>query len=170
VQTPSLSVKEVAAQLVLAAQVVKQSSRDCPARLAKMRAKSMVIPFLEMSISMRKRTPLMVRRVLGVEGTAAPEVVVETPEEVREAEPVGRVELLPAPPVTERVGRAEVELFPAPPVTPAGPVALAVELPEGRATPVEEVPAEEVPLKTSEVVELEALSWTRAKSVPGVSA
>jgi len=160
VQTPSLSVKEVAAQLELAAQVVKQSSRDSPARLAKMRAKSMVIPLLEMSISIKKRTPLMVRRVLGVEGTAAPEVVVETPEEVREAEPEGRV---------------EVEL-PAPPVTP-GRVALAVELPEppeGRATPVEEVlplvGAEVVPLKTSEVVELEALSWTRAKSVPGVSA
>lgn len=102
----------------------------------------------------------MVRRVLGVEGTAAPEVVVETPEEVREAEPEGRV---------------EVEL-PAPPVTP-GRVALVVELPEppeGRATPVEEVlplvAAEVVPLKTSEVVELEALSWTRAKSVPGESA
>ena len=158
-QTPSLSVKEVAAQLEVAAQVVKQSSRDCPARLAKIRAKSMVIPLLEMSISIRKRTPLMVRRVLGVEGTAAPEVVVETPEEVREAEPVGR---------------EEVEL-PAPPVTP-GRVALAVELPEppeGRETPVEEVlplVAEAVPLKTSEVVELEALSWTSAKSVPGVSA
>lgn len=141
--------KEVAAQLELAAQVVKQSSRDCPARLAKMRAKSMVIPVLEMSISIKKRTPLMVRRVLGVEGTAAPEVVVETPEEVREAEPVGRV---------------EVELLPAPPVTP-GRVALVVELPEppeGRATPVEEVlplvAAEVVPLKTSEVVEAEALS------------
>jgi hypothetical protein len=149
VQTPSLSVKEVAAQLELAAQVVKQSSRDCPARLAKMRAKSMVIPLLEMSISIKKRTPLMVRRVLGTEGTAVPEVVAETPEEVREAEPVGR---------------AEVELFPAPPVTPAERVALAVELrePEETATPVEEVlplpVAEAVPLKTSEVVELEALS------------
>jgi hypothetical protein len=158
----------------LAAQVVKQSSSDWPARLAKMRAKLMETPLLEISISMRKRTPLMVRRVLGVEGTAAPEVVVETPEEVREAEPVERVEL-PVPPVTlaEPVGRAVVELFPAPPVTPAERVALVVELPEppeGRATPVEEVPALVVPLKTAEVVVLEALSWTRAKSVPGESA
>jgi len=118
----------------------------------------MLIPVLEISISIRKRTPLKVRRVLGVVGAAAPEVVEETPEEVREAEPVGR---------------AVVELLPAPPVTPAERVALEVELPEpeGTTTPVEEDwPAEVVPLKTSEVVVAEALSWTRAKSVPMDSA
>lgn len=102
----------VPAQLVLAAQTVRHSSSVSVALLAKM-AKSMVIPLREMLISIKKSTPSTVSIVEGVE-IAAPEVVDETLEEVREAEPVGR---------------EEVE-FPAPPVMPAGreEVALLVEL------------------------------------------
>lgn len=142
--------KLVPAQLELAAHVVKQSSRLFPALLARI-AKSMVMPEYEISISKRKTTPLIVRIVLGEEGTGVEEPVLE---EVRETEPVGREEVeFPAP-----VMPAErVEL----------PVALRVELepptgpPEGVALPVAEavvLAEDEAPGRLS----------TRAKSVPGV--
>jgi hypothetical protein len=111
-----------------------------------------------MSISMRKRTPLMVRSEEGTLVGTEPEVR-ETVLEVRDALPVARVvELLTPETPAERV-----EL----------PVARVVELlaPE---TETPEVLVEGdpevtgvVPLKTSEVVEEVARSWTRAKSVPG---
>lgn len=115
VESSSIDVKKVhmplsysvPAQFELAAHVVKHSSSVSVALLAKM-AKSMVIPDLEIFISMRKSTPSIVRIVEGVE-TAAPEVVEETPEEVREAEPVGREEVeFPAPVIP--AGREEVAL------------------------------------------------------------